>query len=116
MLDSKNHDRKFYIGKCIRLLNGRLTSINAIAEISRAPRPLSDRKHWKASEFQSFLLLLLPVLYGILDAEYYLHFSLLVIGIRKLLSESISQKDLDLAEKFLTFFAKIINICMVNEG
>ena len=37
MLDSINHDRKFYIGKCIRLLNGRLTSIKAIAEISRAP-------------------------------------------------------------------------------
>ena len=107
MLDSKNHDRKFYIGKSIRLLNGRLTSIKAIAEISRAPRPLSDHKHWKASEFRSFLLYYpLPVLNRILDAEYYLHFSLLVVAIRKLLSESISQKNLELAEKFLILFCK----------
>ena len=104
MLDSKNHDRKCYIGKSVRLLD---STIKAIDEISRAARPLSDRKHWKASEFRSFLLYYsLPVLHGILDAEYFLHFSLLVMAIRKLLSKSVSQSDLELAEKFLTLFCK----------
>ena len=107
MLDSKNHGKPFYIGKSIRLLDSRIIAIIPVDEISRTPRPLSDRKHWKASEFRSFLLYyLLPVLHGTLEHEYFLHLSLFVVAMRKLLSTSISPTDLNLAEKFLFLFCK----------
>ena len=77
-------------------MDSRLLSIKPISEISRAPRSFSDRKHWKASEFRSFLLYYsIPILQGILPTKYYKHYLLLVTSLRKLLGTSIEQKDID---------------------
>ena len=67
----------------------------------------TDRKHWKASEFRSFLLYYsLPLLHNVVPPEYFIHLSLLVFSTRKLLSSSVSHTDLDVAEKFLAIFCE----------
>ena len=43
---------------------------------------------------------------GILPSEIYQHFALYVVSMRKLLTDSISNKDLIEAEKFLDLFCK----------
>ena len=117
MLDTKFHDKPFYIGRSVRLLDSKLLAIKPVDEISRTPRSLSDRKHWKASEYRSFLIYYsLPVLYGIIPHENFLHLSLLVMAMRKLLSASISQRDLELAEKFLVIFCKNYEILYGKRG
>lgn len=52
-LNSQNHNKPYYIGNFISLLDNLLLSIKPISDISRAPRSVSDWKHWKASEFRS---------------------------------------------------------------
>ena len=106
-LEPANHKQKFYIGQLSSLLDRRLLSIKPPAEISRAPRSISDRKHWKASEYRSFLLYYsLPVLQGILPDENFQHFALLVVSMRKLVADSIPPKDILESEKLLNLFCK----------
>lgn len=106
-LSPQNHQEPFYVGHLCALLDRRLLSIKPTAEVSRVPRSLNDRKHWKASEYRSFLLYYsLPVLQGVLPAENFQHFALLVVSLRKLLSTSISPRDLLESEKLLNLFCK----------
>jgi len=106
-LSPENHKKPFYIGQLSSLIDGRLLSIKPPAEISRAPRPLSDRKHWKASEYRSFLLYYsLPVLHDFLPDENFQHFALFVVSMRKLLASSISPNDILESEKLLDLFCK----------
>ena len=53
---SQNHKSSFYVGNMITIVDRRLLNIKPVSEFSRVPRSLSDRKHWKASEYRSFLL------------------------------------------------------------
>ena len=53
-----------------------------------------------------FLFYGVPCLYGILPSEYLEHYSLLVHAIYLLLQESISETDLDQAERCLQTFSK----------
>lgn len=58
-----------------------------------------------AKEFRSWLLFYsLPVLHGVLREEYYQHYALLVVAIWLLLQSSISQEDVDIAERLLNHF------------
>ena len=109
-LNSQNHNKTYYIGHLSTLIDRRLLSIKPITELSRAPRPVSDRKHWKASEFRSFLLYYsLPVLKDVLPENNFKHFILLVTTMRKLLGTSIEEKDLQLCTKFMNIFCKHYN-------
>ena len=49
-MDSKNHHQSYYIGTREDDINNRLQGIDVPGEISRASRPISERKFWKASE------------------------------------------------------------------
>ena len=109
-LEPKNHSESYYIGNLISLMDSRLLSIKPISEISRVPCSFSDRKHWKASEFRSFLLYYsTPILQGILPTKYYKHYLLLVVSVRKLLGTSIGQKDIEMSSKFLSVLCKHYN-------
>ena len=74
-------------------------------EFQRRPRPLTDVKQWKSTEFRFFLLYCGPiVLKNILPKNYYNHFLLLHVAFRILCSD-LYEKYSDLAETYLkTFF------------
>ena len=106
-LNTEHKNDKFYIGNHIAVLNRRLLSIQPPNEISRCPRSFTDRKHWKASEYWSFLFYYsLPVLFGVLPLEYFHHFALFAIAVRLFASESISPSELTKGTLYLDFFCK----------
>lgn len=80
-MDSRQHEESFYIGRSQQEINVRLQSIEVPREISRAPRSIADRSHWKASEWRAFIFYSLVVLRGILPSQYLKHFFLFVYGI-----------------------------------
>ena len=106
-LNTEHKNDKFYIGNHIAVLNRRLLSIQPPNEISRCPRSFTDRKHWKASEYRSFLFYYsLPVLFGVLPLEYFHHFALFAIAVRLFASESISPSELTKGTLYLDLFCK----------
>ena len=59
-------------------------------EFARNPRPLSDLRHWKATEYRQFLLYTGPlVLKDVLPSDLYHHFLYLHCAIKILCSESL---------------------------
>ena len=100
---SRNH---FYIGRSVALVDKRLKEIKPPSAISRNPRAISQHlKYFKASEYRSFLLYYsLPVLTGILPAQYWDHYCMLVIAISGLLCESISEEQIAYCHQLLNAF------------
>lgn len=106
-LDSVNHDKPYYIKpKSQCLLNSRLIKIKPISNISRKPRPLSDRSNYKANEYRNLLLYYLTYsLRGLLPKPYIDNFKLLSSSIYTLLKKEITFGEIDEAEKKLNRFA-----------
>ena len=103
-MDSRQHEESFYIGRSQQEINARLQSIEVPREISRAPRSIADRNHWKASEWRAFIFYSLVVLRGILPSQYLKHFFLFVYGVYCLLGDSITEVAINSAEACLTKF------------
>jgi len=78
-------------------------------EFSRKPRGLEDVRHWKATEFRTFLLYTSPVvLMNILEKDAYLHFLTLHVAIF-ILASPVFSKDrnyIDYAEALLEHFVE----------
>jgi len=87
-------------GKKTKLSSSQKSQINArIAqfrhcvskEFSRKPRSLDELRHWKATEFRTFLLYEgYFVLHGIISDEVLVHFMCLSVGLAILVSERLS--------------------------
>ena len=103
-MDSKQHDQPYYIGRREVEIDNRLLAINAPSEISRAPRSITDRAYWKASEWRAFILYSLVVLHGILPPVFLKHLFLFVFGVYCLLGDSIDESTITSAEVSLTKF------------
>lgn len=99
---------RFSIFLKVEYVDERLSQILPSSEIKRLPRSISEHlKYWKASELRSFLLFYgLPTLYGLLPDNYFSHYTLFVHAIFILLQESISQADLQEADRLLDGFCK----------
>lgn len=85
----------------------------------RPPRPMSDRKHWKAHEWVAWLVYFsLPILQQIFPAKYVQHWALLVEGVTILLKSSIMKSEVYYAEKQLLKFVnqipELYDICHVS--
>lgn len=96
-----------YIGEAsvMAAVSEKLCSIRMPECINRQPRSLLTRKHWKAAEWQSWLLYYsIPCLSGVLDRTYLDHWSLLVAGVFLLLKDTITQSELAESTKLLTEF------------
>ena len=87
-------------------MDARLASIKPPNNISQVPRSIENhRKYFKASELRLFLLFYGPaVLYNNLPKQYYEHFRLLSEAIFILLLESISERQIEHAERLLLHF------------
>ena len=105
-LDKGNKDKSFYLGEKLNIIDSRLLQIKPPNIVTRLPRSIAkELKHWKASEFRTFLLFYsIPCLYGLLPDEYFQHALLLFNSIALLLQTSIPPSDLDKAENMLRHF------------
>ena len=103
---SENSNKPFSISELVSKADKRLLEIHPPLEIGRTPRSIEHhRKYWKASELRSFLLYYgMPVLFGILGANYFHHFAILSQASFILLQDSISEQELQQCERLLEYF------------
>jgi len=103
---SENSTKPFNISEQVSKADKRLLEIHPPLEIGRPPRSIEHhRKYWKASELKSFLLYYgIPVLFGILDTNYFQHFAILSQAAFILLQDSISELQLQNCERLLEYF------------
>lgn len=120
-LDTKNHVCRFYLGRVTKEIDKRIRLIRPPQEFRRSPRSVSVMKQWKASEFRAWLLYYcIPVLSGILPADYIYHLSLLVSAMHILLGDAIPSADIDTAHNLLLLFYRLTpqlygtGICTAN--
>lgn len=99
-------DSYFYIGdRAVRGMERRLKTITPPTCISRRPRPLSDRIHWKANEWRSWLLFYsIPCSIGNVPGQYLRHHSLLVTACSILLKDKITKAELAKASWYLVLY------------
>ncbi|XP_045913156.1 uncharacterized protein LOC123975596 [Micropterus dolomieu] len=100
-------DEPYYIGdpSTLRVLNERIQNIKPPHLITRLPRPISDIKYRKASEWRAWLLFYsLPCLEGLIDGKYTKHLSLLVSAVYLLLQEEVSFEEVNKADEMLLEF------------
>ncbi|XP_071509828.1 uncharacterized protein [Diadema antillarum] len=98
---------QFYIGsqRAISVINERLKSIQPPGIVARPPRPISERKFWKASEWHNWLLFYsVPCLLGILPTCYLNHLIVLVEASFLLLQKSISIEDINRSDVLMYNF------------
>ena len=105
--DSEHHNEPYYFGRKISYIDNILLSIRPPSTISRAPRSVTLRCYWKASEWRNWLLMYAVLcLNGVLQTSYFHHFVLLVCAIDILNGVSISISDLQYAENLLHYFVQ----------
>lgn len=103
--DKKYRKSSWYCGGSIKICDARRASIKPPNQVSRIPRSLEERTHYKASELRTWLLYYsLPVMQGILPNDHHQHLMLLVCAIYILLKQSISPQDLNKARAVLEHF------------
>lgn len=92
-------------------MDERILSIKLCRNFGRKPRSLIHLPRFKASEYRSMLIYYLGVcLKGVLTEPYLNHFKLLSSAIYKLLSESISEEDLQDANEKLNEFVRLFQL------
>ncbi|XP_049273652.1 uncharacterized protein LOC125759283 [Rhipicephalus sanguineus] len=102
ILSSSNSGQRFYSGAPSTLteIDVRLLSIKPPHCITRLPRSIQERSHWKASEWRQWLLFYsLPCLAGILHQDYWRHLAKLSDGVHILLQEELTLHEIDKAGK-----------------
>ena len=102
----ENSSKPFNISDHVSKADNRLLQIQPPLEIGRTPRSIEHhRKYWKASELRSFLLYYgLPVLFGLLEQNYFQHFAVLSQAAFILLLDLISELQLQQCERLLEYF------------
>lgn len=84
-----------------------LSKITPSLDVSRIPRPMSDRKFWKAHEWLLWLLFYsLPIISELFPSRYVRHWALLVSAASILYSSSIKKSDVYKAQELLNAFVE----------
>ncbi|PIK56884.1 hypothetical protein BSL78_06210 [Apostichopus japonicus] len=103
--DRTHHNEEWFIGDSLSTVDERIENISPPNDDTRLPRSPSQRAHWKASEFRSWILFYsLPVLKGVLPSAYLAHMLLLVHAIWMLLQDSVKEHEISLCEIILVKF------------
>ncbi|XP_049516440.1 uncharacterized protein LOC125942330 [Dermacentor silvarum] len=108
LFSTTNCSERYYVGSpsSVREVNNRLLSIQPPHCITRLPRRIDDRAHWKASEWKHWLLFYAPpCLDGLIPQDYWRHLAKLSEAVHILLREKISTEQIDHAERLLSTFA-----------
>ena len=107
--DSSFHDKLFYISPAQRkIIDDKLKQIQTYSECGRPPRPISDYKNWKASEFFNWLFYYSKYCLcdGVLNPYHYRHFVTFVDLMEILHLETLSKVQIDQVEQRLKEFVK----------
>ncbi|CAD6211447.1 GSCOCG00010988001-RA-CDS [Cotesia congregata] len=111
-----NHEKKFYYGKYTDLIDKVLTSYKPSLEVSRTPRAITDRVHWKAHEWIFWLLFYsFPTLKSIFSKELLEHWSLLVEAVTILTKTSIMKSEIYYAKQLLSEFVEGVEMLYGEE-
>ena len=96
----------YFIGKHLKKIGKRFMALKPTDDVERLPRDLEKHyQHFKAAEYQAFLLYYgIPCLKGYLKEDYLHHFALLSEGIHILLCDTINSQDISRAEILLDEF------------
>lgn len=98
--DGKHSNCAFSLSKFKEEISNRMISITPPNFVQRVPRSLRDLHYWKASELKNFLFYYsLPLLSDILPKQFLEHHIALVTATFIVSQDSISPKELDLADK-----------------
>jgi hypothetical protein len=104
--DASHSEQPFSISRQVDEVNKRLLEIQPPYFMHRKPRALSQRRHWKASDYRHWVLYYsIPYLSGILEKKFLDHFSRLVEGIYLCLGQRIAKEELSRAKDLLEEFA-----------
>ncbi|XP_077554020.1 uncharacterized protein LOC144168898 [Haemaphysalis longicornis] len=106
-LSSSNSGLNFYIGdpSTLEKIDARLLAIKPPHCVTRLPRSLKERSHWKASEWRQWILFYaVPCLRGILSIFYWRHLAKFTEALHTLLQEQLSYSEIDRAEQLLESF------------
>jgi len=105
--DGNRHIYRFKRDK-LDLFEKRLEHINKEhywpVEMDRKPRSISQIEHWKAIEFQHFLLYVSSLLVDVLPNHHFFNLMLLRFGITILLSPTLNDKYNEYAGQLLRLF------------
>lgn len=105
--DPSYHHENFYMGRNIQLVDDLLTALKPTREISRTPRKMSDRKHWKAHEWLSWLLIYsLPIMKEMFPSNMVQHWGLLVDAVAILIKKGATKSEIYFAEISLIKFIR----------
>lgn len=112
LFDSGNHLKAFYLGTTVKHCDSILLSLNPPQEISRSPRSITQRSHWKANEWRAFLLIYsLFVFKVMLPLNYWNHWLLLANAVHILLGDNLTRDMISKAElclyKFVGEFSEL---------
>ncbi|XP_035682344.1 uncharacterized protein LOC118419835 [Branchiostoma floridae] len=104
---SEYSSEPYYIGNFISHLNKQILAVKVPDSVSHRPRRITERHHWKASQWRTWLLQCsLPLVREFLPAVYFGHYCLLVSAIATLVSDEITEDDLTAAEEQLDAFCR----------
>ncbi|XP_064463072.1 uncharacterized protein LOC135373982 [Ornithodoros turicata] len=107
LFGSSHSLQRYYIGSRadVSNINRLLLSIKPPHCITRLPRSITDRVHWKASELRNWLLYYsLPCTAGTLPREYWSHLAKLSEAVHILLGQEITEQDISHADELLRSF------------
>lgn len=105
--DTKNHDHEGSLRTQLNKVNKRIKSLQVLDFLPRIPRALEDFNYWKASEMKWFLLCFsLPIFHDIMNEKYFDHHVLLIHALTILMASSISEADLQKAQRCLQKYVK----------
>eukprot|EP00732_Lithocolla_globosa_P000935 Lithocolla_globosa_v1_NODE_372_length_4260_cov_144.514388.p1 type:complete len:466 gc:universal NODE_372_length_4260_cov_144.514388:4075-2678(-) len=104
--DSKSHQKAWYLGKKVALVDSLLLKIMPPSFVTRLPRSIGKhRKHWKAAEFRNWMLYYSPIiLQNVMHEDLFVHWIMFVSALWILLGTSISPADLQIANRLLILF------------
>lgn len=110
-LSDGNKGKDFFVGASKARMSHQLLSIRPPDIVGRLPRSLDDLKDWKATELKNWLLhCSVAVLRETLNPLYFFHWTLLVGGMGKLCSYSMSNDDLGIADQMLQDFVLLMEV------
>ena len=115
--DSYNHNQPWYFGRHTAIIDARLRKVMPPQKVTRLPRSVTQRAHWKGSEWYLWLFLYAPVvLSGLLPTSYLKHFLLLVEGVYLLTKSSITRHEINKANQCLSTFARSFQVLYGKEN
>lgn len=114
---SINKDREYYFGSFLDEIDELLLSYSPTIEISRTPRKMSDRVHWKVREWVMFLLCYsLLTIRKFFPTKFVNHWALQVDGISIIVEASIMPSEIEYAERCLLNFVRNVSTLYGEEN